>query len=146
MDGSDMNRNAVTATEPLLTYAAKVAGLLRDLAERMRSISELVEAGDLTQLQGQALKLETARAMVARLETVTAVYQSMISTDGEHADADAQPVASAGSTKASPDVLLPKKRTVSVGELLRESLDVRSNEYRDCQIKGGATKRTGRLR
>lgn len=56
----------------LFTYVANVDGLLRDLADRMRSISEQAEAGELTSVQAQAMKLETAREMIGRLETMSA--------------------------------------------------------------------------
>jgi len=115
----DAESNHPTATDLLRGYAANVDQLLRDGADRMRLISEKVEAGDLPPLMAMALKLETARAMIARLETISAVYESAIFSDDDGEDDDAIPDDSPAT--AAVRIALRGKRTISVKELLREA-------------------------
>lgn len=105
----------LTSADLLLAYVENVEGLLRDLADRMRSISEQVEAGELTPLQAQAMKLETARGMIGRLETISAVYEAVIFP---REDPD---VPRDDSSEAPHRVGLQTNLTVSVDDLLRET-------------------------
>jgi hypothetical protein len=116
---ADVPTNQLTAGDLLAGYAATVDGLLRNVAEQMRLISEQVDAGDLSPLEALALKLETARAMIARLETVSAVYDSMILSGDDSDDDGIVPGDSAALTAAR--VALRHCRTISVKELLREA-------------------------
>jgi hypothetical protein len=115
---TDAKTDHPTATDLLLSYAANVDRLLRDGADRMRLISEEVEAGDLTPLGAMALKLETARAMIARLETISALYESAIFSGDDSEDDGAAPGDSP--TTAAVRVALRNNRTISVKELLGE--------------------------
>ncbi len=74
------NNNASDETASLLLhdYADRVNGLLRDVHANLRQISEGMEAGALTAQQERELKLDAARAMIARLETLSAVYDHKI--------------------------------------------------------------------
>lgn len=100
----------------LVGYALNVDGLLLGLDNQMRTVSEKVEAGELTQLEAVVLKLELTRAMIARLETVSAVYDSLIFRDagGEAAPENAP-------ATSTPAPALQIKRTISVHELMQEN-------------------------
>jgi hypothetical protein len=115
----DEESNHPTATDLLRGYAASVDQLLRDGADQMRLISEKVEAGDLQPLMAMALKLETARAMIARLETISAVYESAIFSADDSEDDEALPADSPAT--AAVRIALRRQRTISVRELLREA-------------------------
>jgi hypothetical protein len=116
---ADVPTNQLTSGDLLAGYAATVDGLLRNVAEQMRLISEQVDAGDLALLEALALKLETARAMIARLETISAVYDSMILSGDASDDGGVVPGDSAAVTAAR--VALRRSRTISVKQLLREA-------------------------
>jgi hypothetical protein len=90
-----------TAATQSPDYADRVDGLLRDIHATLQEISGRVEAGEITPDQGRALKLAATRAMIARLEAVSAVYDARIESkdNNEHA------------------------ATVSVEELRRETAD-----------------------
>lgn len=115
----DAEANRLAATDLLLGYAANVDQVLREGGDRMRLISERVEAGDLPPLVAMALKLETARAMIARLETISAVYESAIFSGDDTEDDDV--VDGDSPATAAVRVALRGRRTVSVEELLREA-------------------------
>jgi hypothetical protein len=76
------NKNASDETASILLhdYADRVNGLLRDVHANLRQISERMESGALTAEQERELKLDAARAMIARLETLSAVYDHKISS------------------------------------------------------------------
>jgi hypothetical protein len=76
------NNNASDETASILLhdYADRVNGLLRDVHANLRQISERVESGALTPQQAQQLKLDVTRAMIARLETISAVYDHKIAS------------------------------------------------------------------
>ncbi len=86
-------------------YADRVNGLLRDVHARLHEISEREEAGELTPQQARELKLAATRDMIARLETVAAVYDAKVAAR-EHSAHEAK---------------LRTDGAVSVGELGRES-------------------------
>ena len=110
----DMEGEQSQPARLLVGYALNVDGLLLGLDNQMRTVSEKVEAGELTQLEAVVLKLELTRAMIARLETVSAVYDSLIFRDAggeaENAPADHTTVP-----------VLQIKRTISVQELMQEN-------------------------
>jgi len=72
------NGSDETAFILLHDYADRVNGLLRDVHANLRQISERTKAGALTAQQERELKLDAARAMIARLETLSAVYDHKI--------------------------------------------------------------------
>jgi hypothetical protein len=74
------NNNASDETASILLhdYADRVNGLLRDVHANLQQISERMESGSLTAQQEQQLKLDATRAMIARLETLSAVYDHKI--------------------------------------------------------------------
>jgi hypothetical protein len=115
---SSTSHDDSVSAELLLSYVAKVDALLRDLAEELRAISEEVEAGELTPAQAQELKLETSREMIARLETISAVYEAIIFS-GKDPKAPVNP--GDRSSEASRDIGLQMDRTVSIDELLTET-------------------------
>jgi len=120
---SDRETNQATSAELLLGYAATVDRLLRNVADQMRLISEEVDLGELNPLEALALKLETTRAMIARLETVSAVYDAVIlssddADDSDNRDDEVVPGNSSAATVAR--IALRRSRTISVKELLRE--------------------------
>ena len=79
-DASRQNNNASDETASILLhdYADRVNGLLRDVHANLRQISERTESGALTAQQERELKLDAARAIIARLETLSAVYDYKI--------------------------------------------------------------------
>lgn len=117
---TDAQTNQLTTSDLLVGYAANVDGLLRNVADRMRLISEEVDSGELSPLEAIALKLETARAMIARLETISAVYDSVIlSSDDGDEDDDFVPGDSSAAVAAR--VALRRGRSISVEKLRRQS-------------------------
>jgi len=117
---SDAQSNELIATSLLRMYAGDVDGLLRDLVDQMRAISEQVEAGEISALEAQALKLETARVTIARLETISAIYDLLILTRDDGQESSSAP--SGDCTKpALAHIVCRAKPTVSVRELLEES-------------------------
>jgi len=116
--GSDADSRDSMATELLLIYIANVDGLLRDLADKMRSIAEQVEARELTPLQAQALKLETARSVLGRLETLSAVYDAVLFY--RHENTDTQSSQGYARSSTSPTLPVPTNSTVSLRELTEE--------------------------
>jgi hypothetical protein len=113
-DGS----NELTATALLLTYAGNVDGLLRDLVDQMRAISEQVEAGKLTPPDAEALKLETARVTIARLEAISAIYDVLILSKNDHEEPGS---ASPSDSPRVAYIALRAKPTVSVKQLMQEN-------------------------
>ena len=116
---TDPQTHQLTSGDLLAGYAATVDGLLRNVANQMRLISEQVDSGDLNPLEALALKLETARAMIARLETISAVYDAVILSAADGDDDEPTPGNSSPATAAN--VALRRGRTISVGELLRQA-------------------------
>ena len=74
------NASGETASMLLQDYADRVNGLLRDVHANLRQISERMESGDLTEQQERKLKLDATRTMIARLETLSAVYDHKIAS------------------------------------------------------------------
>ena len=81
-DAPSQNNNASHETTSILLhdYADRVSGLLRDVHANLRQISERRESGALTAQQERELKLDAAGAMIARLETISAVYDHKIAS------------------------------------------------------------------
>jgi hypothetical protein len=77
-----LSHNCDASGEPVTTlqqnYVDEVNGLLRDVHARLRAISERVKSRDLAPNQAQQLKLEATRDMIARLETLSAVYDGKV--------------------------------------------------------------------
>jgi len=76
----DNDASDETASILLQDYADRVNGLLRDVHANLRQISERTESGAFTAQQERELKLDAARAMIARLETLSAVYDHKIAS------------------------------------------------------------------
>lgn len=101
-------------------YAAGVDGLLREIHANLQRISALMAAGELTPEQGRELKLAATRDMIARLDTLAAIYDAQV--DLKHKTAAAGSVAGSGSSAdAGVHAALPANGTVSVEELKREA-------------------------
>jgi hypothetical protein len=101
-------------------YAARVDGLLQDVHASLQKISERMEAGSLTPPQAQELKLAATRDAIARLDTLSAVYDARLqSKDNLGGETE-----SAGHVFAADKAehTIPNARgTVSVEELRREA-------------------------
>jgi len=101
-------------------YAARVDGLLQDVHASLQEISERMEAGSLTPEQAQELKLAATRDAIARLDTLSAVYDVRLhSKDNLVSETE-----SAGHVSAADKAehSTPSARgTVSVEELRREA-------------------------
>lgn len=67
-----------TRTTLAQDYADQVNGLLRNVHAALQRISERMEAGELTPEQARDLKLAATRDLIARLETISAVYDARI--------------------------------------------------------------------
>lgn len=67
-----------TGTTLAQDYADQVNGLLRNVHAALQRISERMEAGELTPEQARDLKLAATRDLIARLETISAVYDARI--------------------------------------------------------------------
>ena len=81
----DRHTNRETTTTLAQDYGDRVNGLLRDIHATLQTISERMEGRDLTPQQARRLKLAATRAMIARLETLSAVYDGkMGSVAGAH--------------------------------------------------------------
>ena len=81
----DRHTNRETTTTLAQDYGDRVNGLLRDIHATLQTISERMEGRDLTPQQARRLKLAATRAMIARLETLSAVYDGKIaSVAGAH--------------------------------------------------------------
>ncbi len=98
-----------TGTTLAQDYADQVNGLLRNVHAALQRISERMEAGELTPEQARDLKLAATRDLIARLETISAVYDARIA---------AQDVA-AQDARASSE--LSATTAVSVANLRKES-------------------------
>ena len=101
-------------------YAARVDGLLQNVHASLQKISERMEAGSLTPPQAQELKLAATRDAIARLDTLSAVYDVRLhSKDDLVSESEsAGHVSAADKAKHStPNA----SGTVSVEELRREA-------------------------
>lgn len=85
---------------------------------RCEGISEQVEAGELTPIEAQALKLAMARITIARLEALSAVYEAMISLNNDGAKQLVLPGDSTDPQTAR--TRFRAKPTISVEELRKE--------------------------
>ena len=104
--------NASDAVEQ--DYAVRVNGLLRDIHATLQAISERAEAEALTAQQAQSLKLAATRAMIAHLETLSAVYDSKIAS--ARSTRDRRPSES-GVSHGTTTQGVRRRLTVSVREL-----------------------------
>jgi len=59
-------------------YAARVDGMLRDVHANLQDISGKADAGRVTSEQAQELKLAATRDMIARLDTLSVVYDARL--------------------------------------------------------------------
>src|SRR5262249_33511830 len=59
-------------------YADHIDGLLRDVHATLQTISEGMEARTLSPRQAARVKLAATRAMIGRVETLSAVYDSKL--------------------------------------------------------------------
>ena len=110
--------NAETMTAVAEEYAARVDGLLRDAHASLQNISEAVEAGTITTERAQKLKLAVTRDIIARMDTISAVYDARLNLKngveiGAHEDAVAP--------NKTASAVLNTKGTVSVQQLKREA-------------------------
>jgi hypothetical protein len=95
----------------LHSYAASVNNLLSDLADRLEVISQHAAAGEVSQQNAMLLKLAATRATIARLETISAVYDSQFtSNDDDDLDSNDHVLS-----------MLRAKSTVTVKELQHEA-------------------------
>lgn len=100
-------------------YAAGVDGLLREIHAELQKISARTEAGELTPEQGRELKLGATREMIARLDTLVAIYDAQV--DLKHKASTASSLGGDLPADGVAQTALPVNRTVSVEELKREA-------------------------
>lgn len=115
---ADEKNERAAAAELLQNYARCVDGLLLDLANRLHAISERTEAGDLTPEEEQTLKLAATRAMIARLETISAIFDALVVSEDESEDSNEPGNDPGGDAPAA--IVLRAQSTVSINELRRE--------------------------
>jgi len=108
-DGSTNGTDAIVQD-----YASCVDGLLREVYANLQKISVRIEAGELTPEQGRELKLATTRDMIARLDTLAAVYDARLNSKPNTSGLVTGPAAD----RAAP--ALASSGTVSVEGLKRE--------------------------
>ncbi len=120
--------NADAMTLSARDYAVRVDGLLRDVHARLQQISESMEAERVTPEQGRELKLAATREMIARLDTISAVYDARL-------DLNEQPCPNAdavtGSAFSSDGAARHSNRTVSVKELRQEAVAAAATPRRE---------------
>jgi len=118
----DTEGDKVTAAEVLVDFATAIDGLLRDLAAQMQVISANVEAGELTPAEAVTLKLQTTRAMIARLETISAVVDAVVFSENDTKANDQElncPSLLSAKAQAMPRGFA--RRVINVKELRREN-------------------------
>jgi hypothetical protein len=81
-------------------YSSRVNGVLRDVHATLQEISERAAAGRLARQQADTLKLAATRDAIARLETISAVYDARLRANSKD---------------------IPDSRSVSVDSLMREA-------------------------
>ena len=109
------NQQSLTAAL-LHSYATSVNDLLSNLAIQLQAISQHAAAGELTQQNALLLKFAATQTAIARLEALSAVYDSqLVSKADDNNDGDG--LDSSGSTLS----MLRLKGTVTVKELQREA-------------------------
>ena len=117
--------SAKTATALAAEYSAHVDGLLRDAHARLRSISESVEAGNVSPERAEQLKLAVTRDAISRLDTLSAVYDVRLAEErfNKKGTADDKTQSTAGSDCATDKRLRThsSNATVSVEELKSEA-------------------------
>lgn len=107
---TELNQQLLSAAL-LHSYAASVNNLLSELAGRLEVISQHAAAGEVSQQNAMFLKLAATRATIARLQTISAVYDfQLVSRDDDDLDSS-----DCGLTT------LRAKSTVTVEELQREA-------------------------
>jgi hypothetical protein len=85
----DRPANNPPAASDLRDYADQINGLLRDVHASLQQISERAAAGEITPEQERKLKLASTRAMIARLETISAVYDAKVADPKTSKDGNA---------------------------------------------------------
>jgi hypothetical protein len=78
--GQDCSANDHSGNRPAQEYAARIDGLLREVHASLQRISERMEAGELTPERARELKLAATRAMISRLDAISAVYDGRLNT------------------------------------------------------------------
>jgi hypothetical protein len=106
---TDAENQQLLAAALLHSYATSVNNLLSNLANRLQVISQHAAAGEVSQQNALLLKFAATRATIARLETISAVYDSQLVSNEDDLDSDDGAVST-----------LRSKSTVSVKELQHE--------------------------
>ena len=99
-------------------YADRIDGLLRDVHANLQMISERMEARTLSPQQAQRLKLEATRAMIGRLETLSAVYDSKLALAASERDLCTSESEAGNDANQQKEML--HRMTVNVRELEKE--------------------------
>lgn len=116
-------------------YAARVDGLLREAHANLQKISERMEAGELTPQQARELKLDATRDMIARLDTISAIYDARL----DCADTESG-VSNAAATSGAGHSTTHSKGTVSVEELRGEATAAASTSSPSTPGAAGAAR------
>ena len=107
-------------------YAARVDGLLRDVHANLLKISERMEAGELTPERERELKLAATRAMIARLDTISAVYDTRLdsmsfNSKNKGCTGPESGASNASAPSSAENAATHTNNSVSVEELKREA-------------------------
>jgi hypothetical protein len=112
--------SAEATTASAEEYAARVDGLLRDAHACLRIISESVEAGNMSPVRAEKLKLAVMRDVISRLDTLSAVYDVRVNKNGA-VDKEAQTPAGIDCATDKAHPTHNGNATVSVEELKSEA-------------------------
>lgn len=101
-------------------YADRVNGLLRDTNASLQEISGRVAAGELSPAQADRLKLAATRTMMARLETISAVFDAKIDSTNKDLHGGTLATRTTPMQDATRSTVVAKS-TVRVQDLRREN-------------------------
>jgi len=111
----DRGASDVASTIVAHDYADRIDGLLRDVHATLQMISEREEARTLSPRQAQRLKLAATRAMIGRLETLSAVYDSKLALAASARDLCTSEFGAGNDANRQKEML--QRMTVTVREL-----------------------------
>src|SRR5262249_5893580 len=106
-------------------YADRIDGLLRDVHTTLQMISERMEARTLSPRQAERLKLAATRAMIGRLETLSAVYDSKLALAASARDLLTSESGAGNDANQQKEML--RRMTVNVRQLEKEERPVVSS-------------------
>jgi hypothetical protein len=118
-DDAGDDAEQITAVNALARYTAAVDGLLRDYNQALQEITHGITAGDVDEGQAEQLKLQATQMFTARLETLSAVYESVVNALEDQGSDDG----GAPDDSTAPANVVRTKFTVRVQELQQKGSD-----------------------